>query len=229
MNELSAKLNTWVEAETLKILKDKKIPAIVGGDHSVPLGAFKAVAKVHGDFGVLHLDAHSDTRNAYEGFKYSHASIFFNALNEVSQITKLVQFGIRDFCEEEINYCKMQEHRVTTYFDADLSERLHEGESWSKLAREIISHLPEKVWMSFDIDGLDPRFCPHTGTPVPGGVDFNQLVTLMKILSESGRTIIGFDLNEVSPGDTLLGEWDANVGARLLFKMSSFTLKTQKL
>lgn len=223
VNELSGKVNQLVEAQVTKILKDGKIPALIGGDHSVPLGAFHAVAKQHGDFGVLHFDAHSDTREAYEGFQYSHASIFYNALTEVQQIKKLVQVGIRDFCEQEVDFCKGQGDRVSIFFDADLAQRTHQGDSWLKISEKIVSELPQKVWISFDIDGLDPRFCPHTGTPVPGGLDFNQAVSLLKTLADSGRKIIGFDLNEVAPGDD---EWDANVGARLLYKMTGFTLKT---
>jgi agmatinase len=85
------------------------------------------------------------------------------------------------------------------------------------------------VYISFDIDGLDPRFCPHTGTPVPGGLDFTEALFLIKKVARSGRKIIGFDLNEVSPGSAALNspdsipdtaaEWDANVGARLLYKL----------
>ena len=107
-----------------------------------------------------------------------------------------------------------------------LSERKMQGESWSVLSDEIIQHLPQEVYISFDIDGLDPRFCPHTGTPVPGGLDLKEAFYLIKKVAQSGRKIIGFDLNEVAPGHT--SEWDANVGARLLYKLCGWTLSCKK-
>jgi agmatinase len=93
--------------------------------------------------------------------------------------------------------------------------------------KEIIESLPEKVYISFDIDGLDPRFCPHTGTPVPGGLDFHEAVELIKAVALTGRKIIGFDLNEVAPGPN--DDWDANVGARLLWQLSLWTGVSQGL
>jgi agmatinase len=92
---------------------------------------------------------------------------------------------------------------------------------WKKITEEIIEHLPGEVYISFDIDGLDPVLCPSTGTPVPGGLSFNEALHIIKTIVTSGRRIIGFDLNEVAPGET---EWDANVGARLLYKLCGWTL-----
>lgn len=227
VNALSAKVNDAVHRETLRLLNAGKIPGLVGGDHAVPLGAFRAVGEKFGDFGILHFDAHSDTRIAYEGFQYSHASIMHNALEEVPQIKKLVQVGIRDFCEQEVDYCRAQGDRVSIFFDQKLAQRKYAGETWQKIADEIIEKLPKKVWISFDIDGLDPRFCPHTGTPVPGGLEFNEAVYIVRRLAESGRTIIGFDLNEVAPSSDKDDEWDANVGARLLYKLTAWTLVSQ--
>jgi agmatinase len=228
VNELSAKVNTWVKNQTEKLLSDGKIPGLIGGDHSVPLGAFHAVAKKFGKFGILHFDAHSDTRIAYEGFQYSHASIMHNALEEIPEIQKLVQVGIRDFCEQEWDYCQSQGSRVEIFFDAKMNEWKHSGKSFLEIAKMMIHALPDQVWISFDIDGLDPRFCPHTGTPVPGGLDFNEVVSILEALAKSGKKIIGFDLNEVAPGPES-DEWDANVGARLLYKLTGFTLVSQKL
>lgn len=227
VNLASQKVNSFVFAQVKSVLDAEKIPAVVGGDHSVPLGAFQAIAEKHGNFGILHFDAHSDTREAYEGFKYSHASIMYNALNEVPKITKLVQVGIRDFCEGEIEFCKEQGERVEIYFDRELANMKFEGTPWSKICSQIVSHLPEKVWVSFDIDGLDPTLCPHTGTPVPGGLSFHEACAVLTTLAKSGRKIIGFDLNEVAPHPDNADEWDANVGARLLYKMTALTLVSQ--
>lgn len=224
VNKASDSVNAFVFEETKKILKSKKIPAIVGGDHSVPYGAIKAMAET-GKFGVLHFDAHSDTRDAFEGFQHSHASIMRNVLNDISNVEKLVQVGIRDFCEEEVLFCDTQKSRVKIFYDHFLAKQRFEGISWKATVQKIISELPDNVWISFDIDGLDPKFCPNTGTPVPGGLEFNEVVYLFQELVQSKRKIIGFDLNEVAPSKT--DEWDANVGARLLYQLTAWTLASQ--
>ena len=167
VNEQSGMLNRFVYEQTRDLLKAGKIPGIVGGDHSVPFGAFQAIAEKFPSFGVLHFDAHSDTRAAYEGFQWSHASIMHNSLTRIPQITKLVQVGIRDVCEAEVDFVASQRNRVDVFYDRDSQRRKIEGISWAQIAREIVSLLPNEVWISFDIDGLDPRFCPHTGTRFP--------------------------------------------------------------
>ncbi|NBT58359.1 hypothetical protein EBT16_06205, partial [bacterium] len=184
-------------------------------------------AEFYPQFGILHFDAHSDTRNAYEGFTWSHASIMFNVLRNVPQVAKLVQVGIRDYCEEESAFCESEKHRVKTFHDSYLQSRKFEGASWKSICDEIIKELPPLVWISFDIDGLDPKLCPHTGTPVPGGLEYNEVLYLLKSLALSKRKIIGFDLNEVAPDPSEKSEWDANVGARLLYKLTAWTLFSQ--
>jgi len=216
INEGSAFLNSWVYEQTKELINQGKLVALLGGDHSTPLGFFKAIAEKYGDFGILQVDAHCDLRKAYEGFKYSHASIMYNALEEIPRIQKLVQVGIRDFCDEEFNYMINSDHRVITYFDKDIKERHYEGQTWQFIADEIVNQLPQQVFISFDIDGLDPKLCPHTGTPVPGGFETEQVFYLFKRIIQSGRKLLGFDLNEVGVSRS---EWDENVGARCLFKM----------
>jgi agmatinase len=226
VNKASRAVNEEVRAAAEKILNDGKIIALVGGDHASPFGAIQAQAAREKDLGILHIDAHSDTRKAYEGFEYSHASIMYNVMEEIPTISKLVQVGIRDFCEEEFDYIKNSKGRVETFFDIDLAKSKAEGATWMKLCKKIVAKLPKRVWISFDIDGLDPTLCPGTGTPVPGGLSYYEAVILIGEVARSGRTIVGFDLNEVSPGET---EWDANVGARMLYKMSAWCLASQKL
>ncbi|MFN8251304.1 MAG: agmatinase family protein [Ferruginibacter sp.] len=216
INEGSVFLNGWVYEQTKSLLKEGKLVALLGGDHSTPLGYYKAIGEKFGDFGLLQIDAHCDLRKAYEGFKYSHASVMHNALEELPSITKLVQVGIRDFCDEEFDYMMASKGRVVSYFDKDIKERQFNGQTWHQIADEIISHLPQHVFLSFDIDGLDPKLCPHTGTPVPGGFETEQVFYLFKRILLSGRKILGFDLNEVGVSRS---EWDENVGARCLFKM----------
>jgi len=205
--------------------KGKKV-GLLGGDHSTPLGYYEALAEKRADFGILHLDAHMDLRNAYEGFTYSHASIMYNAL-KIPQVSKIVQVGIRDFCEEELEIVRKQNGRVKVFTDADLKSRQFEGETWKTQCEEIISSLPEKVHISFDIDGLYPWYCPNTGTPVPGGFSFEQAAYLLSKLADSGKEIIGFDLVEVAPGED--DDWDGNVGARMLFHLCGALAKSQKL
>lgn len=216
VNNGTRAMNEWVYGQTKQLLEKGKLVALIGGDHSTPLGFFKAIGEHKGDFGILQIDAHCDLRDAYEGFQYSHASIMYNALAEVPQLTKLVQVGIRDYCEEEVNYINDSNGRVVTFFDKNIKERQFEGETWKSICDSIVETLPQQVYISFDIDGLDPKLCPHTGTPVAGGFEAEQIYYLFKRVLASGRQLIGFDLNEVSASHD---DWDANVGARVLFKL----------
>lgn len=235
VNEYSNQLNHYVYSETKRLLDLGKRVGVLGGDHSTPFGAIQAFLERYPDMGMLHFDAHADLRIAFEGFEHSHASIMYNVM-EKTTLKKLVQVGIRDFCEEEYDYIRNSNQRVVAFFDATLAEQKLNGVQWSTLCEEIIACLPKQVYISFDIDGLDPRFCPHTGTPVPGGIDLREALYLIKKVAQSGREIIGFDLNEVSPGNAELSdtidpaaEWDANVGARLLYKLCGWTLNSSKV
>ena len=229
VNTLSAKLNARVLELSRAQLAAGKLLGVVGGDHSISFGALQAIAEKHDAFGVLHIDAHSDTRDAYEGFEHSHASIMHNVLTHIPQVTKLVQVGIRDVCEQEIAFCRDQDTRVVMHTDKSLQHARFGGALWRDTAKAIVAALPAKVWVSFDIDGLDPRFCPHTGTPVPGGLDYAEAVYLLIEVVRQGKTIIGFDLNEVAPSTDPMNEWDANVGARLLYKLCGAMLASQGL
>ncbi len=227
VNDRSAKLNNWVRATTTEWLGRGKLVGIVGGDHAVPLGAIAAAAAKWPGLGVLHFDAHADLRQAYEGFTYSHASIHYNVAQELPQVARIVQFGIRDVGRREVEFSRASGGRIVTNFAHDTFARLHDGTPWATLCRELIEPLPQAVWLSFDIDGFEPHLCPHTGTPVPGGLEFLQVVTLLRILVASGRRIVGFDLCEVAPGPRG-DEWDGNVGARLLYKLIGFALASQR-
>ncbi len=234
VNAASKKCTEWVYTETQKILEAGHLFGLIGGDHSTPLGAIRAICEKHSangksDVGILHLDAHSDTRKSYQGFEQSHASIMYNVMNspEGSRPQKLVQVGIRDFCEEEYEFIQSRSD-IKTFFDIGVKQRLLKGESWASVAADIISELPQKVYISFDIDGLDPRFCPSTGTPVIGGLSADEVFFLFNLLAQSGRQIVGFDLNEVSTGDADTAEWDGNVGARMLYKLCSWSVVTNK-
>lgn len=222
VNEGTTMLRDWVYEMTHRLLKEGKLVGLVGGDHSTPLGFIKALGAFHDTFGILQIDAHADLRIAYEGFTYSHASIMYNVLNEVPQVHKLVQVGIRDYCDEELNIINSNPQHIKTFFDKDIKERQYEGETWKSICTDIVNALPDKVYISFDIDGLDPKLCPDTGTPVPGGFEMEQIFYLFKLLHNSGKKIIGFDLNEVSCGEHSTDGIDAIIGARVLYKMCNF-------
>lgn len=224
INEAGENLNIYVKSTTQKLLKGKKIVGIVGGEHSVPLGYIRALSEVYERFGILQIDAHADLRKAYEGFTYSHASVMYNAL-KIPAVGRLVQVGVRDFCAEEVNVIHRAMGRVVTYFDQEIKEKLFSGTTWDRICDDIIAQLPKYVYISFDIDGLDPKLCPGTGTPVPGGLEFYQAVHLIKKLVLSDRRIIGFDLCEVAPGHD---DWDANVGARILYQLCNWCAVSQR-
>jgi agmatinase len=221
INEGGIFINNWVYEQTRDLLKKGKLVGLLGGDHSTPFGYFKAIAEKYNDFGILQIDAHCDLRKGYEGFTYSHASIMYNALSEIPQISRLVQVGIRDYCDEEWEYLSNSNYRIVSYFDREIKERQYDGQTWKHIADEIVNHLPENVFISFDIDGLDPKLCPNTGTPVQGGLETEQTFYLFKRLLQSGRKLIGFDLNEVGVGES---DWDSNVGARVLYKLCNMMI-----
>jgi agmatinase len=216
IDEECANLNIYVRQHASNWLTKGKLVGVVGGDHGTPLGLLQALAEKYDKFGILHIDAHADLRKAYQGFRYSHGSIMYNALKSPA-VSKLVQIGIRDLCEAEHETIRRGGGRVRTLFDDDLSRRLRNHENWTSISKEIINELPTNVYISFDIDGLDARYCPNTGTPVPGGLEFDQSLDLIREVARSGRKVIGFDLSEVSPG--VGNDWDANVGARLLWNL----------
>ena len=226
INEGSEFLNQWVYDQTMALLQKDKWVGLLGGDHSTPLGFMKALAEKHGEFGILQIDAHCDLRKAYEGLTYSHASIMYNALNEIPNVKKLVQVGIRDFGSDEWDYIHENSSRIQTYFDKKIKQKLFNGETWQSQVADIVSHLPEKVYISFDIDGLDPKLCPNTGTPVPGGLELEQIHFLFDLTIAAGKKIIGFDLNEV--GIDVNADWDANVGARALYKLCNILVKSNR-
>ena len=222
VNKISEWVNTWVYEKASDLLDQGKMPVVLGGDHSVPFGAMRAYVERYPRVGILHLDAHADLRDSYEGFAYSHASIFHNVMTRLP-IAKLVQVGVRDVGSSEMRMIEQSNGRIRTFFDDELAARKEKGETFAEVADEIVAELPDEIYLSWDIDGLDPTLCPGTGTPVPGGLSWNEAIGLLRAVRRARKRIVGLDLCEVAPGDT---EWDANVGARLLYKMIGFALLT---
>lgn len=230
VNQGCSLMTQWVFEQTREVLKVGKWPVLLGGDHSAPLGAIKAISEHYkGKVGILHIDAHADLRPSYQGFHQSHASVMHNMLQLNPGPAKLVQVGIRDFCEQEYNSILGMPGRIKTYFDLDLKRDLFEGQTWNGTCQQIISELPDLVYISFDIDGLDPALCPGTGTPVAGGLTINEVYYLLNSLHKAGKKIVGFDINEVSSGNNQNDDWNGNVAARLLYKMCGWLAKTQRL
>jgi agmatinase len=226
VNRHCDRVNEIVYETASDLIARGKLVATLGGDHAAPFGAIRAHAEAFRGMGILHLDAHADLRPAYEGFTWSHASIFYNVVTRLPEVAKLVQVGVRDFSEEEMEIAGREGGRVVVHHDEALVAQKFGGVPWMRVVERIVDDLPHDVSLSVDIDGLDPTLCPHTGTPVPGGLSFHEAVALVAGVVSSGRRIVGLDLCEVAPGPKG-DEWDANVGARLLYKMIGYALMTR--
>lgn len=226
VNQAGEWLNRQVYQRTRNVLERGKLVGLVGGDHSVPYGFLQALGEMHPEgFGVLHIDAHLDLRAAYEGFTWSHASIFHNVMETMPAVGPLVQVAIRDYSRAEKSYADSLGSRNRIFTSSELFRHRAEGRPFAQTIADILAPLPEKVYVSFDIDGLDPACCPGTGTPVPGGLRFEEATYLLEQLAFSGRQLVGFDLCEVAVGRQ--GEWDANVGARILYKLCGALLHSR--
>ena len=145
-----------------------------------------------------------------------------NVLAATEGVERLVQVGVRDLSRAEAER-QASDPRIVAHGGPELRRRLHDGNSWSSICEAIVADLPERVYVSFDVDGLEPHLCPNTGTPVPGGLDYAQAVTLLETVLTSGRHVVGFDLCEVAPGPAG-DEWDGNVGARLTYLLCGLAL-----
>jgi agmatinase len=220
VNAHGARVNEWVAARTREVLAREAIPAILGGDHSVSFGAIQAAAEKYPGLGILHVDAHADLREAYEGFTWSHASIMYNVHEKIPNLGYTVQVGLRDFGVAEMERIERW-NDLTAFTDHEIAWELASGEPWMRIAARILRPLPPRVWVTFDVDGLDPALCGRTGTPVPGGLSWRETLLLLQLLADE-HEIVGFDVVEI--GDE---EWDANVGARLLYKLAGWSIATR--
>lgn len=210
------KMVEYIQKQTSELLKDGVKIGLIGGEHSIPLGYLRALKEKYDSFGILQIDAHFDLREAYEGFRHSHASIFYNVMQE-ELAQSLFQVGIRDYCLEEKEYADSHPN-IRYLLDHQIKHRLMTGDSFHSIVKLIIDQLPDLIYISFDIDGLQPHLCPKTGTPVPGGLSFEESFYLLEQLWLSGKTIIGFDLCETAG---LPYEWDGSVGARVAYRLSN--------
>lgn len=225
INEQMGDIQEDLYQECQQALAQNKTLGVVGGDHSSPLGLIRALSeKYQGDFSILHVDAHTDLRLSYQGFEHSHASIMNNVMKLPLAPQSLSQIGIRDFCPQEREFIN-KNSKVHTFYDSQVWQKIYNGSTWQKVLQEVLSTVSSNnVYLSMDIDGLTPDLCPNTGTPVPGGLSWNHLISLLSQVARS-KNIIGFDLCEVAPeSESQLEGWDGNVGSRVLYQLSCYTL-----
>lgn len=188
-----------------RILRDKKFPLMLGGEHSITLGPVLSFKEKFPNFSVLQIDAHADLRNLYEGSKYHHGSVMRRVRELKIPVT---QVGLRSISEEDADY--VSKAKIKTIFPApDLP------------VDKIIATLKEKVYLTIDLDGLDPSFMPSVGTPEPGGLGWYEVLDLIRKLSEK-RKIIGADVVELCPTPGLHAP--DFIAAKLVYKIISYII-----
>lgn len=199
-----------VEEKMDDILKDKKFPVMLGGEHSVSIGAFGAIAKHYEKFSILQLDAHSDMRDEYEGSPYNHACVMARGKDITSSI---VQVGIRSTATEE-------KHNI----DPDRIFYAHEIKETGDTTwmYEVSQKLLDHVYVTIDLDVLDPAYMPSTGTPEPDGLRYRDILTLLKLINER-HNIIGLDVVELCPNH--INKAPDFLAAKLIYQILSIRFK----
>ena len=195
-----------VEKEVSSVLKAGKFPVVLGGEHSVTLGPAKAFNKKFKDFSVLQLDAHRDLRHSFQGSKHSHACI----AKRIIELTSLTQVGIRSLSKDEAGG---KYKNLKTFFMKDMID----NDNW--ISEVIDSLTSNKVYVTIDMDALDPSIMPSVGTPEPGGMGWYGTLALLKRLSQE-KKVIGFDVVELSP---ITGNVSPDfLAAKLIYKFLSY-------
>ncbi len=173
--------------EALAVLKRDKFLLSLGGDHAISIGTIMAAAEIYPDLGVLQVDAHLDLRNSWNGSSYNHACVMRRVVDDMK--IPVTQVGIRSFSQEEAEFVKNK--KLKPFYAHKI---LSSNDLWINKA---VQTLPEKVYITIDLDGLDPSVIPGTGTPEPGGLSYRQLVKLIKTVGKK-RTVIAADINELA-------------------------------
>ena len=197
------------------LLDKKKFPLVLGGEHSLTAGAIRPFIKKFGKICLLHFDAHADLRNSYKGNKFSHASAIRRCLDNPN--VSVISFGIRNISSNEISFLNKNRKRIKIYWAKDkLNWNLNK---FKKIIRN------KKVYLTFDVDGLDSSLMPATGTPEPGGLFWNETIKIIKIAAQSSK-IVGGDINELSP---IKGFDSYNfLVAKLAYKIISYSFEFKK-
>ena len=195
-----------VEKEVSCILKAGKFPVMIGGEHSITTGAIKAFKKSFKDFSVLQLDAHRDLRDSFQGSKNSHASV----AKRIIELTSLTQVGIRSLSKEE---AKKEYKNLKTFFMKDMVN----NERWIDEAIDSLDS--KKIYVTIDLDVLDPSIMPSVGTPEPGGMSWYEVLSLLRALTEK-KEVMGFDVVELAP---ILGNIAPDfLAAKLIYKFLNY-------
>ncbi len=223
INEACAKVHTNTFELCSAVLDKGQLPFVIGGDHSSAFGNIRAVSEHYDAIDIVQIDAHLDLRKAYEGFEYSHASIFFNAMTKLN-IGQLFCVGARDFCPEEMEFGRNLGDRYHLMTAQQLFFQLLEGRDYSSIVKSFIQKLNGKVYLSLDVDALDLQYSLNTGTPVPGGLHYYHIIYLVREIVRSGRTIVGLDLCETA-GDSYV---DGFTSAKLVYALSNMAILSRK-
>ena len=197
------------------LLNKKKFPLVLGGEHSLTSGAIRPFIKKFGKICLLHFDAHADLRNSYNGNKFSHASAIRRCLDNSN--VSLVSFGIRNISASEIPFLNSNKKRINIFWAKDKLK-------WNlNRFRKIIKN--KKIYLTFDVDGLDSSLMPATGTPEPGGLFWDETIKIIKIAAQSSH-IVGADINELSP---IKGFDSYNfLVAKLAYKIIAYSFEFKK-
>jgi agmatinase len=166
-------------------IKSDRLPVTLGGEHSISVGVVRELVKVYPDLSVLQLDAHADLRDTYEGTPFNHACVG----RRISELCPLVQVGIRSMSKEEADF--QGSSQVVTISDYEIKRN-------KTALQDAINTLTDHVYLTFDLDVLDPAIMPSVGTPEPGGLNWYETIQFLKLLSERKR-IVSFDLVELCP------------------------------
>ena len=204
-----------IESINKKILDQKKFPFVLGGEHSLTPGAIRPFLKKFGKICLLHFDAHADLRNSYNGNNFSHASAIRRCLDNSN--VEVISFGIRNISLNEMPFFKKNKKRIKIFWAKD-------KDKWNlNEFKKIIKN--KKVYITFDVDGLDSSLMPATGTPEPGGLFWNETIKIIKIAAQTSN-IVGADINELSP---IKGFNSYNfLAAKLVYKIISYTFEFNK-
>ncbi len=200
-----------IYANVKKLLARDKFVVSLGGEHSISFPIIKAHIEKYPDLSVLQIDAHSDLRQTYEGTKYSHACV----MARVAELTKsITQVGIRAQCKEEALF--IEKNGINTFYARDIRTNKH-GKDWQS---KVVKTLGKNVYVTFDLDGLDPSLLPATGTPEPGGLFWDETMNLLRKVGES-RNIVGFDVVELAPSKAHPAS--NFIAAKLVYKLINYS------
>jgi len=198
------KLVEAVYKEVKKLLEDRKFPVIIGGNHTVPIGAFKAFSEIYDDITILQLDAHSDLRQEYEGSKFNHAC----AMARAKEYAPVVQVGIRSMSADELQFV-----------DSGRIFYAHQLFNDKSLYKKAAEKLGKNVYITIDLDVFDPSLIPSTGTPEPGGPDYFELMMFLRHVAEN-RNIVGFDVVELCP--SAQNKAPDFIAAKIIYQLLSY-------